>query len=254
MAHARLANGGSPTRRKYLAEKGIVLTPRHKGQRFNHGRLLLAGGAVVTFVAAPLVMLSAASGVASNAVTTPSRVAPPAPTGPAALSSSPRVLTMRQVQLMEARLVLHRQAAAKAAAHARIRAAIALAEAQAARAQALANAHAAAVRQAQEAAAAIAARPATDHHSASHKAATSGSHHRVGLATYYYWHSGQCASPWLPHGTTVTIRNNATGATARCVVTDTQGNIPGHIIDLDPSVFTKLASLSAGVVGVTISW
>jgi hypothetical protein len=223
-----------------LAEKGIVLTPRHKRQRANHGRLLLAGGAVVIFVAAPLTMLSAASGVASNAVTAPSSVASPAPTGPAALSSSPRVLTMRQVQLMEARLVLHHQAAAKAAAHARIRAAIALAEAQAAQAQALANAHAAAVRQAQEAAAAIAARP--------------GSNRRVGLATYYYWHSGQCASPWLPHGTTVTIRNNATGATARCVVTDTQGNIPGHIIDLDPSVFSKLASLSAGTVGVTISW
>ena len=75
-----------------------------------------------------------------------------------------------------------------------------------------------------------------------------------GLATWYAWRTGQCASPWLPMGTSVIVRNVATGATASCVVTDREAANPGRIIDLDTSVFSAIAPLSAGAVSVTVSW
>ena len=76
----------------------------------------------------------------------------------------------------------------------------------------------------------------------------------TGLATWYHWAAGQCASPTLPKGTTVFVRNPATGATTSCVVTDREANNPGRIIDLDTSVFSQIAPLSAGAVTVIISW
>ena len=75
-----------------------------------------------------------------------------------------------------------------------------------------------------------------------------------GLATWYAWRSGQCASPTLALGTTVSVRNVATGATASCVVTDREASNPGRIIDLDTSVFSSIAPLSAGAVSVVVSW
>ena len=75
-----------------------------------------------------------------------------------------------------------------------------------------------------------------------------------GLATWYAWRTGQCASPWLPMGTTVFVRNVATGATASCVVTDREASNPGRVIDLDTSVFSAIAPQSAGAVSVTVSW
>ena len=50
------------------------------------------------------------------------------------------------------------------------------------------------------------------------------------------------------------VRNVATGATASCVVTDREAANPGRIIDLDTSVFSAIAPLSAGAVSVTVSW
>ena len=75
-----------------------------------------------------------------------------------------------------------------------------------------------------------------------------------GLATWYAWRTGQCASPTLPMGTTVVVRNVATGATASCLVTDREASNPGRVIDLDTSVFQAIAPLSAGAVSVIISW
>jgi hypothetical protein len=83
------------------------------------------------------------------------------------------------------------------------------------------------------------------------------SHSASGIATWYNWNSGQCASPWLPHGTEVTVTNQANGATASCLVTDTEAAGGSHVIDLDTSVFEAIAGpegLSAGALSVTISW
>ena len=198
-------------------------------------------------IVAPLVMLSDAPSVAGSAVAAPAHGASNTSANVALSAAAPRVVTLRQIQLTDARVVEHRHAAQKAAARAQA--------AANARAQAAQAAQLAAEASAQAAAAAKASVPVVHHVAAHHQVVVGGgANSRTGLATYYYWHSGQCASPWLAHGTTVTIRDNATGKTTSCVVTDTQGNIPGHIIDLDPSVFTQLAPLGQGVIGVTISW
>ncbi len=76
----------------------------------------------------------------------------------------------------------------------------------------------------------------------------------TGLATWYAWNPGQCASPVLPKGTWVSVRNDATGATTSCEVTDREADNPGRVIDLDTRVFAQIAPLSSGAVTVTISW
>ena len=79
-------------------------------------------------------------------------------------------------------------------------------------------------------------------------------HSVVGHATWYSWHAGECASPTLPHGTTVRVTNSATGASTTCVVTDTEGSQWPRVIDLDKSVFAQIADPGAGVVTVSLSW
>ncbi len=78
--------------------------------------------------------------------------------------------------------------------------------------------------------------------------------HATGVATWYAWHPGQCASPTLPKGTWVTVTNVATGAQTSCEVTDREASNPGRVIDLDTAVFAQIAPLSSGAVTVTISW
>jgi hypothetical protein len=79
----------------------------------------------------------------------------------------------------------------------------------------------------------------------------------TGVATWYNWNTGQCASPTLPHGTVVTVTNDANGESASCVVTDTEAAGGVHVIDLDTSVFEAIAGpagLSEGTLEVTITW
>jgi hypothetical protein len=79
-------------------------------------------------------------------------------------------------------------------------------------------------------------------------------HHRVGDATWYAWYPGQCASPFLPHGTLLTVTDLTTGKTIHCLVTDTEAHNPGRVVDLSTSCFEELAALSQGVIEVRVSW
>jgi hypothetical protein len=79
-------------------------------------------------------------------------------------------------------------------------------------------------------------------------------HSRVGIATWYGWHPGQCASPFLPHGTLLTVTDLATHKTIQCLVTDTEAHNPGRVVDLSNYCFEELAPLSQGVIMVRISW
>jgi len=81
-----------------------------------------------------------------------------------------------------------------------------------------------------------------------------GAHRAVGIATWYAWHPGQCASPFLPHGTLITVTDLATGKTITCLVTDTEAHNPGRVVDLSDSCFAELAPLSQGVIQVRITW
>lgn len=76
----------------------------------------------------------------------------------------------------------------------------------------------------------------------------------TGQATWYAYTPGTCAHKTLPKRTVVTVINLATGASTTCVVADRGPYADGRIIDLTPSVFSKLAPLSTGVIDVRIEW
>jgi rare lipoprotein A (peptidoglycan hydrolase) len=77
----------------------------------------------------------------------------------------------------------------------------------------------------------------------------------VGQATWYSEApAGKCASPTLPFGTVVTVRNNATGATTSCTVDDREAAGYPRVVDMSYSGFSQIANPSQGVVDVTISW
>jgi uncharacterized protein YabE (DUF348 family) len=79
----------------------------------------------------------------------------------------------------------------------------------------------------------------------------------TGSATWYGTAPGRgtCAHLSLPFGTIVTITNRATGAVAQCRVADRGPEAwTGHIIDLAPDVFRRLAPLGQGVASVSLSY
>ncbi|CAN5446940.1 hypothetical protein BH10ACT1_BH10ACT1_15840 [soil metagenome] len=80
------------------------------------------------------------------------------------------------------------------------------------------------------------------------------SHSQSGQATWYRWKAGNCAHNSLPKGTVVTVRATASGRTTTCTVGDRGAFREPTIIDLDASVFEKIAPLGAGRIAVTISW
>jgi rare lipoprotein A (peptidoglycan hydrolase) len=77
---------------------------------------------------------------------------------------------------------------------------------------------------------------------------------RVGVATWYAYIPGQCATSYLPMGTVITVRDLSSGVTLHCVVTDRQEVAPGRVVDLSEQQFRALAPLWRGVVRVRVSW
>jgi rare lipoprotein A (peptidoglycan hydrolase) len=76
-----------------------------------------------------------------------------------------------------------------------------------------------------------------------------------GQATWYAAAPpGYCASPTLPFGTVLTVRNDANGLTTVCTVDDREASPYPRVVDLSPSGFGQIANPSQGVVDVTISW
>ncbi len=79
-------------------------------------------------------------------------------------------------------------------------------------------------------------------------------HARVGIATWYSYYPGQCATWYLPRGTRITVEDLATGRTVSCLVTDRQDYAPGRVVDLSETQFSLLAPLWRGVVEVRVTW
>ncbi len=77
---------------------------------------------------------------------------------------------------------------------------------------------------------------------------------RVGIATWYAWHPGQCATSYRPHGTRIWVRDLATNKVISCLVTDTQPYSPTHVVDLSQYSFRQLAPLGQGVIRVKVTW
>lgn len=79
-------------------------------------------------------------------------------------------------------------------------------------------------------------------------------HTETGGASFYSWTPGTCAHKTIPKGTVVQVVNTANGKSTTCVVADRGPYIDGRIIDLEESVFARIADLDAGVVPVVIRW
>lgn len=151
----------------------------------------------------------------------------------------------------------------RAAEHRAAREALARAERRAAYETRLRAAHRAAALRAAEHRAAE--RRAAAHRAAARRHHRTGTHtgtsvrrHRagdlVGVATWYAWRPGQCATSYRPKGTRIWIEDLATHRTVSCLVTDYEPRSPGRVVDLDSGVFAELAPLAQGVIRVRVTW
>lgn len=77
---------------------------------------------------------------------------------------------------------------------------------------------------------------------------------RDGVATWYSYIPGQCASWYLPRGTRVTVVDLDNGRSITCVVTDREASHGERVVDLSETQFSDLAPLGVGVVRVRVTW
>jgi beta-lactam-binding protein with PASTA domain len=77
---------------------------------------------------------------------------------------------------------------------------------------------------------------------------------RVGVATWYSYIPGRCATWFLPMGIHVTVLDLETGRSVTCVVTDHEAARGNRVIDLSQTQFAMLAPLAKGVINVRVSW
>jgi hypothetical protein len=82
----------------------------------------------------------------------------------------------------------------------------------------------------------------------------SGSNQKVGVATWYNYIPGQCATAFLPKGTRITVTDLSTGRSISCVITDREAAGGDHIVDLSETQFAELAPLGQGVIRVRVTW
>jgi len=81
-----------------------------------------------------------------------------------------------------------------------------------------------------------------------------GTNFKIGVATWYNYFPGRCATWYLPKGTRITVRNIATGKAITCVITDREGSGSNRVVDLSETQFAQLAPLSKGVINVKVTW
>ncbi len=77
---------------------------------------------------------------------------------------------------------------------------------------------------------------------------------REGVATWYSYIPGQCASWYLPHGTRISVEDLTTHRVISCVVTDREAAHGDRVVDLSETQFAQLAPLGVGVVPVRVTW
>ena len=81
-----------------------------------------------------------------------------------------------------------------------------------------------------------------------------GSNFKVGVATWYNYVPGRCATWYLPKGTRITVHDLTTGKSITCIITDREAHMSNHVVDLDEAQFNELEPLSKGVISVKVSW
>jgi hypothetical protein len=81
-----------------------------------------------------------------------------------------------------------------------------------------------------------------------------GANYKVGIATWYDYIPGECATWYLPKGTRITVRDLTTGRSITCVITDREAHEYNHVVDLSETQFAELEPLWRGVISVKVSW
>lgn len=77
---------------------------------------------------------------------------------------------------------------------------------------------------------------------------------KIGVATWYNYVPGRCATWYLPKGTRLTVRDLTTGKSVTCIISDRESHSGNHVVDLSETQFRELAPLSIGVISVKVSW
>jgi rare lipoprotein A (peptidoglycan hydrolase) len=96
----------------------------------------------------------------------------------------------------------------------------------------------------------VTATPTTKKRAVHHEVAT----YRKGVATWYSYIPGQCASWYLPKGTVITVVDLRNGHSVKCRVTDHEEAHGDRVVDLSETQFLDLAPLGVGVVPVKVTW
>lgn len=81
-----------------------------------------------------------------------------------------------------------------------------------------------------------------------------GAGYKIGVATWYNYIPGNCATWYLPLGTRLTVRDLSTGKAITCIISDREGHGGNRVVDLSETQFIELAPLSVGVISVKVSW
>jgi rare lipoprotein A len=81
-----------------------------------------------------------------------------------------------------------------------------------------------------------------------------GNRQEGGASFHDYPDPRSCAHRSLPKGTILTVTNLANGKQTTCRIDDRGPFVEGRIVDLSKTAFSEIASLSAGVIRVSIEW
>jgi rare lipoprotein A (peptidoglycan hydrolase) len=81
-----------------------------------------------------------------------------------------------------------------------------------------------------------------------------GANYKIGVATWYDYVPGRCATWYLPKGTVITVLDLATGRSITCVISDREVQESNHVVDLSETQFSELEPLWRGVISVKVSW
>jgi PASTA domain len=84
--------------------------------------------------------------------------------------------------------------------------------------------------------------------------AISGADFKLGVATWYDYTPGDCATWYLPKGTRITVLDLGTGRSITCTITDRESHSGNHVVDLNETQFAQLEPLAKGVISVKVSW
>lgn len=82
----------------------------------------------------------------------------------------------------------------------------------------------------------------------------SGASFKIGVATWYNYIPGRCATWYLPKGTVLTVRDIKTGKSITCIISDREDQGSNRVVDLSETQFAQLAPLWVGVISVKVSW